>query len=210
MLGSFLLDLLIGNSNYNPTKIHTFLNDGNGVIITPCKPPPKVADINEWLTFSKSRKMNCEIISKQTSRVSKENHKNLGKSTAPSRFNNSQGFSASKLLEAVKKNSLTPGGNVVSNSQALTRREANKTANISLFSHIQATDGLPKIPSSQCAPSYTAKEVNPLEEAKHTTLVSQVLEEQIVKPKDGINKSKNPTYVKSPQLRSPKSPVSCV
>ena len=202
--------MLIGNSDYSPTKIHTFLNDDNGAVITPCKPPPKVADINEWLTFSKLRKVKCEIISKQTSRASKESDKSLEKSTVPSRFKNSQGFSASKLLEAVKKSSLTPRANVVSNSQALTRRKANKPANISLFSLIQASDDLPKVASSQYAPSHTPKDINPLEEVKHTTLVSQVSEEQIVKPKDAINKSQNPTYVKSPLLRSPKSPVSCV
>ena len=200
--------MLIGNSDYDPIKIPTFCNDGNSVIITPCKPPPKVADINEWLTFSKSHKMKCEIISKQTSRLSKESEKSLEKSTVPSRFNNSQGFSASNLLEAVKKSSLTPRAtNIVSNSQALTRRKASKIANIDLFSPIQTND-LPKIPSLQNAPSYTPKEINPLEEAKHTTLVSQVSKEQILKPKEAIGKSENPTYVKSPQLRSPKSPVS--
>ena len=200
--------MLIGNSDYDPIKIPTFFNDGNSVIITPCKPPPKVADINEWLTFSKSHKMKCEIISKQTSRLSKESEKSLEKSTVPSRFNNSQGFSASNLLEAVKKSSLTPRAtNIVSNSQALTRRKASKIANIDLFSPIQTND-LPKIPSLQNAPSYTPKEINPLEEAKHTTLVSQVSKEQILKPKEAIGKSENPTYVKSPQLRSPKSPVS--
>lgn len=200
--------MLIGNSDYDPIKIPTFFNDGNSVIITPCKPPPKVADINEWLTFSKSHKMKCEIISKQTSRLSKESEKSLEKSTVPSRFNNSQGFSASNLLEAVKKSSLTPRAtNIVSNSQALTRRKASKIANIDLFSPIQTND-LPKIPSSQNAPSYTPKEINLLEEAKHTTLVSQVSKKQILKPKEAISKSENPTYVKSPQLRSPKSPVS--
>ena len=201
--------MLIGNSDYDPIKIPTFFNDGNSVIITPCKPPPKVADINEWLTFSKSHKMKCEIISKQTSRLSKESEKSLEKSTVPSRFNNSQGFSASNLLEAVKKSSLTPSAtNIVSNSQALTRRKASKIANIDLFSPIQTNDDLPKIPSSQNAPSYTPKEINLLEEAKHTTLVSQVSKKQILKPKEAISKSENPTYVKSPQLRSPKSPVS--
>ena len=200
--------MLIGNSDYDPIKIPTFFNDGNSVIITPCKPPPKVADINEWLTFSKSHKMKCEIISKQTSRLRKESDKSLEKSTVPSRCNNSQGFSASDLLEAVKKSSLTPRAtNIVSNSQALTRRKASKIANIDLFSPIQ-TNNLPKIPSLQNAPSYTPKEINPLEEAKHTTLVSQVSKEQILKPKEAIGKSENPTYVKSPQLRSPKSPVS--
>lgn len=200
--------MVIGNSDYDPIKIPTYLNDGNSVIITPCKPPPKIADINEWLTFSKSRKMKCEIISKQTSRLRKESDKSLEKSTVPSRCNNSQGFSASDLLEAVKKSSLTPRAtNIVSNSQALTRRKASKIANIDLFSPIQTND-LPKIPSLQNAPSYTPKEINPLEEAKHTTLVSQVSKEQILKPKEAIGKSENPTYVKSPQLRSPKSPVS--
>ena len=200
--------MVIGNSDYDPIKIPTYLNDGNSVIITPCKPPPKIADINEWLTFSKSRKMKCEIISKQTSRLRKESDKSLEKSTVPSRCNNSQGFSASDLLEAVKKSSLTPRAtNIVSNSQALTRRKASKIANIDLFSPIQTND-LPKIPSFQNAPSYTPKEINPLEEAKHTTLVSQVSKEQILKPKEAIGKSENPTYVKSPQLRSPKSPVS--
>ena len=200
--------MVIGNSDYDPIKIPTYLNDGNSVIITPCKPPPKIADINEWLTFSKSRKMKCEIISKQTSRLRKESDKSLEKSTVPSRCNNSQGFSASDLLEAVKKSSLTPRAtNIVSNSQALTRRKASKISNIDLFSPIQTND-LPKIPSLQNAPSYTPKEINPLEEAKHTTLVSQVSKEQILKPKEAIGKSENPTYVKSPQLRSPKSPVS--